>query len=281
MLFKILEKICTSNTLTSLIIKFIIRGLDKIFKFKVITLLKTNSTLRPNYTYSVYHAASLAKRLNHESVSVIEFGVATGRGVLFLENIAERIGKELKINIEIYGFDLGNGLSAPKNFKDLPYWFQAGFYKMNKNLLKKKLKITKLIIGDVKHSVNFFLKNYKHAPIGAIFNDLDYYHSTINSFKIFNSPNLKKYLPRIFLYFDDIVGTELEMYNSFSGELLAIKEFNIKNKNKKITQNQNLISSSNEKWRYQIYYFHNFKHHDYNKFIGFKEQNEIINKMNK
>jgi hypothetical protein len=281
MLLKILEKICDGKTLTSLIIKFIIRNIDKIFKFKVYTLLKTNATLRPNYTYCVYYAASLAKRLNHKSVSIIEFGVATGKGLLFLENIAERISKEIKINIEIYGFDLGSGLSTPKNYKDLPYWFKAGFYKMNENNLKKKLKFSKLIIGDVNKKVNDFLKNYNHAPIGAIFNDLDYYSSTINSFKIFDSLNIKKYLPRIFLYFDDTVGTELEMYNSFSGELLAIKEFNKKNNNKKISQNQNLISNSNEKWRYQIYYFHNFKHHDYNKFIGDKEQHEIMNNMNK
>jgi hypothetical protein len=152
---------------------------------------------------------------------------------------------------------------------------------MDPEKLKKKLKLSKLIIGDVKNKINFFLTRYKHAPIGAIFNDLDYYSSTSNSFKIFNSLNLKKYLPRIFLYFDDTVGTELEMYNDFSGELLAIKKYNFKNKNKKITQNQNLISLSNEKWRYQIYFFHNFKHHDYNKFIGSEEQKNIIVNMNK
>ena len=61
MFLKILEKICDSKTLTSLIIKFLIRNLDKIFKFKIYTLLKTNATLRPNYTYCVYYAALLAK----------------------------------------------------------------------------------------------------------------------------------------------------------------------------------------------------------------------------
>jgi len=281
MFLKVLEKICDNRSLTSLIIKFAIINLDKIFKFKVHTLLKTNATLRPNYTYCTYHAAVLAKRLNHKSVSIIEFGVATGKGLLFLESIAKRISKEIKINIEIYGFDLETGLLPPKDYKDLPYWFQPGFYKMKKKNLKKKLKYSELIIGDVKKKVNDFLKNKKHAPIGAIFNDLDYYSSTTNSFKIFNSSNLKKYLPRIFLYFDDTVGTELEMYNDFSGELLAIKEFNFKYKNKKITKNQNLISTSNEKWRYQIYFFHNFKHYDYNKFIGSEEQKNIIDNMNK
>jgi hypothetical protein len=281
MLLKILEKICDNKTLTSIIVKLVIRNLDKIFKFKIYTLLKTNASLRPNYTYCVYHAAVLAKKLNHKSVSIIEFGVATGKGLLFLESIAKRISKEIKINIEIYGFDLGSGLSIPKDYRDLPYWFQKGFYKMDPEILKKKLKFSKLIIGDVKNKINFFLKRHKHAPIGAIFNDLDYYSSTVNSFKIFNSPNLKKYLPRIFLYFDDTVGSELEMYNEFSGELLAIKKYNFKNKNKKITQNQNLISSSNEKWRYQIYFFHNFNHPDYNKFIGSEEQKNIINNMNK
>ena len=147
---------------------------------------------------------------------------------------------------------------------------------MDQEKLKKKLSYSKLIIGDVNITLEKFFDKYSPSPIGAIFHDLDYYYSTINSFKIFDNDE-KYYLPRIFNYFDDILGTELEMYNEFSGELLAIQNYNLKNSSKKIVLNKNLITSNNEKWRSQIYYFHNFEHKDYNKFIGGAEQ-EFLNK---
>src|SRR5215831_11062434 len=60
---------------------------------------------RPAYYYCVYQGALLAKRLGHDSISVIEFGVAGGNGLLNLEMHAEKINEELGIKIEIYGFD--------------------------------------------------------------------------------------------------------------------------------------------------------------------------------
>ena len=64
------------------------------------------------------------------------------------------------------------------------------------------------------------------------------------------------------------------MYNDFSGELLAINQFNLKI-HQKILLNKNLVTSNNEKWRSQIYHFHNFEHKDYNKFIGGAEQDQL------
>ena len=52
-------------------------------------------------------------------------------------DFAKRIKKKLDINVEIYGFDLGNGLTKPKDYKDLQYWFDEGFYKMDQEKLKK------------------------------------------------------------------------------------------------------------------------------------------------
>lgn len=275
-LSKILEKICAGSGLFSYFIKLLIRNLDRVFNFNPQFLVKTNSTLRPNYAYCIYHSSILAKRLSHKSISFIEFGVAGGNGLIFIEKFAKKIKKTLDINVEIYGFDLGNGLTKPKDFKDLQYWFKEGFYKMDQANLEKKLSYSKLIIGDVNTTLEKFFDIYSPSPIGAIFHDLDYYSSTISSFKIFDNDE-KYYLPRIFNYFDDILGTELEMYNEFSGELLAIQNYNLKNSSKKIVLNRNLITSNNEKWRTQIYYFHNFEHKDYNKFIGGTEQ-EFLNK---
>ena len=61
----------------------------------------------------------------------------------------------LGIQIDIYGFDMGNkGLPNPKDYKDLPHIWKKGFYSMDEKKLKKKLFLTKLIIGDIKK--NYF-----------------------------------------------------------------------------------------------------------------------------
>ena len=273
MLLKIIEKICDNRSLLSYLIKKIIRSF---FFLKAKTIVSLNASTRPHYAYCVYNAAVLAKKLGYKSFSIIEFGVAGGNGTYFLEKFCEKVRLELNIEIEIYGFDLKEGLSDPKDYKDLPYWFQSGFYSMNELKLKKILKFTKLILGDVKDTIKKFFDNYNPAPIGVILNDLDYYSSTKDSFDIFNAPD-DRYLPRVFCYFDDIIGTENEMYNIYTGELHAIREFNKKNEFKKILLNQNLIAKSNESWRYQIYYYHNFLHPNYNTFIGRDEQ-VVINK---
>jgi hypothetical protein len=268
MFLKILEKICDNRSLFSFLMKRIVRNL---FFLKTKTIVSLNATARPHYAYCVYNSAILAKKLGYKSFSIIEFGVAGGNGIYFLEKFCEKISLELNIEIEIYGFDLKDGLSNPKDYKDLPYWFQSGFYSMNEPELKKVLKKTKLILGDVKETIKKFFSYYNPAPIGVILNDLDYYSSTKDSFDIFNDLDIN-YLPRVFCYFDDIIGTENEMYNVYTGELLAIEEFNKKNEFKKILLNQNLVAKSNEIWRYQIYYYHNFSHPKYNTFVGENEQ---------
>ena len=236
------------------------------------SVVRLNMSTRPAYAYCLYNAVKLAKKLNYKSISAIEFGVAGGNGLYFLDLFADQLSKEFKIDIEVYGFDLTSGLPKPKDYKDLPYIFKEGLFPMNKNKLIKQLKRSKIIVGDVEESIrDFFIKN-NPAPIAFISNDLDYYSSTINSFKIFDNDN-RFYLPIIFCYFDDVIGDETCMYGEFSGELLAIKEFNELNINKKIHLNRNLlVSMIGKHWRYQIYYFHNFLHPRYNDYIEADDQ---------
>ena len=229
-------------------------------------VVRLNMSTRPAYAHCLYHAARLTKKLNYKKFSAIEFGVAGGNGLYFLDQFARQLSKEFNIEIEVYGFDLVSGLPDPKGYKDLPYIFKKGLFPMNKNKLLTKLKISKVIVGDVENSIkDFFNKNYP-APIGFISCDLDYYSSTLSSFDIFNNDS-KYYLPRIFCYFDDVHGDEVSMYGEHSGELLAIKEFNEANKNKKIHLNRNLICHPKQHWRYQIYYYHNFLHPRYNDYL--------------
>jgi hypothetical protein len=90
--------------------------------------LERNLVKRPNYAYCVYQGAQLAKRLNYKRCSVIELGVAAGNGLIDLEYHAEKIANELNIEIEVYGFDTGEGLPPPSDYRDLLYWWQEGFF---------------------------------------------------------------------------------------------------------------------------------------------------------
>tara|TARA_A100001015_G_scaffold61992_1_gene68367 strand:- start:189 stop:1031 length:843 start_codon:yes stop_codon:yes gene_type:complete len=265
-----LQKISENRTLSSFIIRKIFNE-SGLLDLK--TLIKLNALKRPQYAYCAYNAALLAKKLSYDKISFIEFGVAKGNGLLYLESLAERIEKEIDIKIEIYGFDTGEGMIKPTDYKDLPYFFQGGMYQMDKANLHQKLKRSKLILGDVKETVKNFIRNYNPAVIAAIYNDLDYYSSTYNSFKIFEN-DVTNFLPRVFCYFDDVIGSAEEMYTEFSGELLAINEFNKNNQDKKISINRNL-QHHNIIWKNQIYYLHQFNHPKYNDFIDPEEQVDI------
>ena len=112
------------------------------FKFR----MNINALERMHYAYICYNAAKLAKRLNLNKISVIEYGVAGGRGLLILEDYASEIKKILGVQIDIFGFDTGSGLPKPKDYRDLPYHWKEGFFSMEQNNLQSKLKNAKLQI---------------------------------------------------------------------------------------------------------------------------------------
>ncbi|MDR1147081.1 MAG: hypothetical protein LBK66_00460 [Spirochaetaceae bacterium] len=86
---------------------------------------------KPEYAHCVFNGAFLGKSLGYKKVSVMEFGVAGGRGLTVLEKHAKIIGREMGIEIEVYGFDTGKGLPKSGDYRDLPYMWREGFYKMN------------------------------------------------------------------------------------------------------------------------------------------------------
>lgn len=249
--------------------KFIVRAIFSILpNTKFSTKLVWDAMLRPNYGYCIYQAALQAKALNIDKISVIEFGVATGDGLMHMELISEEISKELDLEIEIYGFDTGEGMPPTNDNRDLPYIWQPGFFKMNFDKVNNSLKKASLILGNVSKTVPKFIKENKPAPIGFISIDLDYYTSTIDALKILEQPS-KYYLPRVFCYFDDIVGGDLELHSEFAGELLAIKEFNEKSKDKKIAKIYGLPHKRQIKaqWTDQMFVYHDFGHPLYSKHV--------------
>ena len=76
-------------------------------------------------------ASELAVRLGYEEVTWIEFGVATGNGLIALEAIKDEVERHLPIRVRIVGFDMGSGLPAPVDYRDMPYHWKGGFYEMD------------------------------------------------------------------------------------------------------------------------------------------------------
>src|SRR6202012_5987758 len=93
---------------------------------------------RPQYAFGVKQAVLLASRLKLPKVSVIEFGVATGAGLLVLEAYAQEFVRQAGIEVEVYGFDTGEGLPAVSDYRDLGYVWKRGHYKMDVGSLQPK-----------------------------------------------------------------------------------------------------------------------------------------------
>ncbi len=226
---------------------------------------------RPHYAYCVWQAAQLAKRLGEPRISVIEFGVAGGNGLLSLERHAARTTESTGVAIDIYGFDTGKGLPAPTDYRDLPYHWKPGFFEMDESELRSRLTSATLVLGDVRDTLPSFAATHNPAPIGAVMQDLDLYSSTMAALSVFDVPAQHR-MPRIFTYFDDIIGNEMALYNDYTGERAAITEFNDTHASQKIAPAYCLLNRVWQRWHPKIYVTHDFEHPRYNEFISWEEQ---------
>ncbi len=222
---------------------------------------------RPAYAYCVREAARLAKRLKVPRISVVEFGVAGGNGLLALERHARQISESVGVAIDVYGFDTGRGLPSPADYRDLPYHWMPGFFEMDVEALRGRLGDATLILGDIEETLGSFIDTYDPAPVGAVMHDMDLYSSTSTGLKLFEA-DANYRLPRILTYFDDIIGDEIALYNDFTGERLAIAEFNDGHDRQKISPAYHLQWQAWVLWHHQIYVMHDFDHPRYNDFVS-------------
>jgi len=227
---------------------------------------------RPNYGYCIFQAARLARLLKIARISVIEFGCGGGNGLVSAERHIDEVTKLFDVGIDLYGFDNGSGLPAPRDYRDMPHYFRAGLYEMDRASLERKLKSAKLVIGDIGQTAAHFLEQFRPAPIGCMFFDLDFYSSTRDAMTLLDGGS-SYFLPRAFMYFDDIVGDDTWLCNEFTGERLAIDEYNRRHETRKICKDY-FVSNRypNSWWTDLIYIHHDFAHPRYNDFIAEREQ---------
>ena len=215
---------------------------------------------RPHYAYGVFHAAQQAKLLGLTGISVIEFGVAGGNGLVNLQTIAREVARYFGLSISVWGFDSGEGMPEASDYRDLPHVWGTGFYRMEESKLRSHLDPdTHLILGDVKDT--FERLRSAPEPIGFVAFDLDYYSSTKAALTAFDLPQSTR-LPRVYCYFDDIIWPEYACHNPWTGELRAIREFNEEHKEAKLSQVHLLrwMRPHAESWNEQIYVLHDFQH---------------------
>jgi hypothetical protein len=199
------------------------RALIKRLPVSIRTKARWDATGRPHYLAGVLAAAEEAVEEGVAEISIFEFGVAAGNGLLALSEIAAAVEAATKVKIAVYGFDTGSGLPDPtRDYRDHPDQWREGDFPMNEALLRKSLKPnTRLIIGDVRDTVPLHLPQITQ-PIGFVAIDVDTYSSACDVLWMFANP-CRKMLLRAFVYCDDL---DLTFTHRFAGELLAIEEFN-------------------------------------------------------
>lgn len=181
---------------------------------------------RPQYLAGVLAAADLARASAIAEISVIEFGVAGGSGLVALQSYAEAVEAETGVRIRVFGFDTGEGLpDLCGDYRDHPDQWRVSDYKMDVEKLQARLNgRTRLVLGNIRDTVPQFVSE-AYPPIGFIACDVDLYSSASDVLRILSEPG-SRLLRRVFMYLDDI---DFQFNHRYAGELLAVEEFNERN----------------------------------------------------
>lgn len=223
---------------------------------------------KPAYAYCVLRGAQLAQRLGIAEVSVLELGVAGGNGLLAMEAHAAEVERLTGVSVRVFGLDTGEGLYEPADFRDMPYYFAPGHYRMDVDKLTVQLKRAELILGDARKTFADFVSN-ERPPIAAISFDMDYYSSTKGVLAVIGSDQHEEsFLPRVYTYFDNVSGYDAQDYNEFTGELRAIAEFNEQYPTKFAADRHFLAKQFRPRWVEHVYTMHRFGHPHYNTYVG-------------
>ena len=224
---------------------------------------------RPSYAFGVLAAADIARFFGYRKVTVIEFGVANGDGLLNLCNLTEQVSAVTNIEFRVLGFDNAIGLPEPVDYRDHPeIWSKGDFRMTNRPQLEQEIPPhARLLIGPVSETLPEAMRDISDdAPVGFVAHDMDIYSSTVDCLKIYES-DARKLLPVSIAYFDDTLGAPGRigtlLRNEWCGQLLAINEFNRRGEYRKIDIIRTLPHRrplSDELWLKQIYAIHALDH---------------------
>jgi hypothetical protein len=75
---------------------------------------------RIHHAFSILFAADIAKQYNIKTITLIEFGVAAGAGLMNICRIAGRTTKATGVKFRVVGFDTGEGMPLALDYRDNP-----------------------------------------------------------------------------------------------------------------------------------------------------------------
>jgi len=218
--------------------------------------------VRQQHAFGLLSAADTALVAGQKRVTVIEFGVANGAGLLNLCVLAEKIAKATGIDFNIVGFDNVSGMPPIRDYRDHPELYQPGWYPMQApELLRARLPPNaSLVLGNIAETVPDFLTTLpRDAPIGFVSVDVDYYWSAVDALSaLTGSPQL--YLPMVTMYLDDVSN---QTHNPWCGEMAAVNDSNSAQSMRKIALFNFLREDrlfKNAKWISQMYTLHVLDH---------------------
>ena len=158
-------------------------------------------------------------------------------------------------------------MPPPVDWRDAPFLWSQGDYppaKWPKNSANFDFK-NALMIGDVNDTVPRFLESrLGKAPIGFVSFDLDYYSSTMQALRIFES-HCSDYLPRVWAYFDDVTGLPDQI-----GEMAAVSDWNDRMEDRFLAHPRGLrdLVPWNPPWADRMMQLHLLDHEKYSSRIG-------------
>ena len=215
---------------------------------------------RPQYAYGVLRAADVARYFGLDSVTVCEFGVASGDGLVNLVDVAELVTSETGIAVRVLGFDTGAGLPPVQGFKEHPeIWSGGDFPMMSRDgIVQRTRGRAEVVFGDIADTVDAFVDSLTpSSPLGFASIDVDIYSGARSALRSLLGPS-EKLLPAVSLYFDDV---GFFFANEWCGELAAINEFNADNELRKIGPDRSFIQRTPPApWHAHMYVCHALDH---------------------
>jgi hypothetical protein len=219
---------------------------------------------RQPYAFGLQQAFEFAQahgeKLGVKRLVFIEFGVASGAGLLNMCRISEQLSRHYGIDCAVLGFDAGTGMPAPVDYRDHPEKYLDGdFAPHDRSALDRALPANaRVIYGPIRETVGTAGALLQPGDVVAFVSvDVDYWSSTNDCLELFKSAPA---LPRTPIYLDDVNAVD---HHPFAGELLSVDEFNEANPHRKITKMNGLRNwriFKNATWLDQMYWFFDLEH---------------------
>ena len=124
--------------------------------------------VRRQHAYGLLKAADEARARGLARVTVVELGVASGTGLLNICELGARITEETGVEFRVAGFDTGEGMPPPADYRDHPELYKEGWFPMDRAALEGRLPANaELHFGPIAETMRAFVDGLGPRPRSA------------------------------------------------------------------------------------------------------------------